>query len=222
DTNDEPTDPTAQPPTDDPTTPTPSDTPSEPSEDPATDTTSEDPTEDTTSDEPSDTPSDDPTSSLSSPSSSSSSSEISESKTNASDTDGTHEKSGLSTGAIAGVIIASVLGLILLTALYFFWRRRQRSKRFYNPNDFEAFPDFDPSSNTNLNNRESAPAGYYEKSVQSREPFQPPMFGHGESVAYSDSEMSGFHSPTAPDSRRFYMGTGVEQPGYSSYTYGHT
>ncbi|KAJ2247715.1 hypothetical protein GGH97_002013, partial [Coemansia sp. RSA 475] len=177
-------------------------------------TESEESTSDTTS---SDTTSSDTTSveSSSEQSSDTDSESQTESKSTPDSANGSHEErsDGLSSGAIAGIAIAVLLGLLGSIIGYFLWRRRQRSQRFCNPNDFEAFPDFDPASNTDLH---GDPMVGYEKSVQSREPFEPPMMGRDMPSAYSESEMSGFHSPTAPASTRLYMGAGAGQTGYNS------
>ncbi|KAJ2120915.1 hypothetical protein IW147_004704 [Coemansia sp. RSA 720] len=213
-------DPATETPTEDPATQTTEDTPVESTTDSTTTEETTDDSSDTESESTSDTTSSDTTSveSSSKQHSDTDSESQTESKSTPDSANGSHEErsDGLSSGAIAGIAIAVLLGLAACIIGYFLWRRRQRNQRFYNPNDFEAFPDFDPASNTNLHGE---PMVGYEKSVQSREPFEPPMMGREPQSAYSESEMSGFHSPTAPASTRLYMGANAGQPGYSSYTY---
>ncbi|KAJ2659232.1 hypothetical protein IW148_004337 [Coemansia sp. RSA 1199] len=212
-------DPATETPTEDPATQTTEDTPAESTTDSTTTEETTDDSSDTESESTSDTTSSDTSVESSSKQHSDTDSESqTESKSTPDSANGSHEErsDGLSSGAIAGIAVAVLLGLVACIIGYFLWRRRQRNQRFYNPNDFEAFPDFDPASNTNLHGE---PMVGYEKSVQSREPFEPPMMGREPQSAYSESEMSGFHSPTAPASTRLYMGANAGQPGYSSYTY---
>ncbi|KAJ2559169.1 hypothetical protein EV175_000467 [Coemansia sp. RSA 1933] len=133
----------------------------------------------------------------------SSSESDSESDSNGANNDGNNRSSGtsISGGAIAGIVVAIVV--VLLGAIgYFLWYRKKHAQKLYKENDFVDFPNFDPTSNTDLSGVQYMHGAAYGAEKQPSRPvssFAPSSFdggyGHSNSNFGSTMEMSGSGMP---------------------------
>ncbi|KAJ2769250.1 hypothetical protein IWQ57_003186 [Coemansia nantahalensis] len=105
---------------------------------------------------------------------------------------------GLSIGAIAGIVVASLAAVGLAVLALLLWRRRRRQERFYNPDGFTP-PDVGTASSTYLTD---GPFALHDKGSRSRETLAPHL-SSAHSHQQSSCDMSSFHGPRSPRSELY-------------------